>query len=347
MDTKKLQLNFFIGLLLAVFALALALFYPFIAPIALAFMAAVVIRPVHKWVLKEVKGRKTLGAILTVIIAMIVLLVPAAVLIQQVTSEAINFYQDVRDGELGTFGTVTESVVGPIEAFFPGFDIDVAGAVRALADKVVSNASAIFSSTASIALGLFIAVVSLFYMLRDGHYFRKAIVELSPLTDSYDNVIIRKIEEAVGSVVRGSLFVALGQGVVATVGFFIFGVPHAILWGAVTAIAALLPGIGTAITIVPIALYLVASGSTGAAIGLCVWGAIAVGVVDNIVMPIVVGKGFKVHPLLVLVSVLGGLSLFGPIGIFLGPLVIALLAALVEIYKIIILDDQGKVKTQV
>ncbi len=347
MNTKKLQLYFFIGLLLSVVALTLALFQPFIAPIALAFMASIAIRPVDRWFLGKFKGRRTLAAVATVLFAMIVIMVPLAVLVQQITAEAFNFYGDVRAGGVSGFDYITKYIVQPVQSVFPEFNPDISGTVQTLADSLVSNASKIFSSTASIALSLFVAVIALFYMLRDGGGFRKSIVKLSPLSDKYDNDIIEKIEKAVNSVVRGSLFTCLLQGTIATIGFLIFGVPHALLWGALTAVVALLPGIGTALTIVPSILFLLAQDSTWSAIGLAAWGIVAVGLVDNFIMPIVVGRGFTVHPLLVLLSVIGGLAFFGPVGLFLGPLVIALLAALVEIYKLLILDDSEKKETNI
>ncbi|MEN9622202.1 MAG: hypothetical protein RLZZ67_636 [Candidatus Parcubacteria bacterium] len=342
MNTKKLQLYFFIGLLLAVVALALALFQPFIAPIALAFMASIVVRPVDNWFLKVFKHKRTLAAILTVVFMFVVILVPLSILVQQITIESFNFYNEVRGGELTSFSHISEYIIEPVQKIFPDFNPDVAGTVNSLADGLVSNASKIFSGTASLALSVFIAILALFYMLRDGAGFRKVLVELSPLADKYDNDIIEKIERAVNSVVRGSLFASLLQGTLTALGFVIFGVPHALLWGAVAAVASLLPSVGTALVIVPGILFLLTQDAAGAAIGLTVWGILAVGTIDNIITPIVVGKGFTVHPLLVLLSVIGGLSFFGPVGLFLGPLVIALLSALVEIYKLIILDDEHK-----
>lgn len=342
MDNKKLQLYFFLGLLLAVLVLVFALFRPFVAPIALAFMAAIIVKPVDRKILSAVKGRRTLAAVATTLFVILVILVPIGLLFQQIIVEAVQFYNDIREGGLGGFNQAISYVLEPIQRVFPGFDPDLRGAVTALADALVSNATKIFSSTASLVLGLFVAVLSLFYILRDGHRFRKAIVELSPLSDKYDTEIIDKVERAVNSVVRGSLFVALTQGVLATIGFFIFGVPHALLWGALAAVAALLPGIGTGLVVIPAVLYLVATGSYGFAIGLTIWGAVAIGLVDNIVLPVIVGRGFTVHPLLILLSVLGGLAFFGPIGLFLGPLVLALFFALIEIYKLLILDDKAK-----
>ncbi len=347
MDTKKLQLYFFITLLLVVFGLTLALFKPFIAPIALAFMTAIVVQPIDRRFLAYFNNRRTIAAVATLLFVLVVILVPLTVLVQQITVETYNFYTEIKKDGPDGIENLASYVIEPIQSFFPGFNPDVHGTIDTFADSLVSNATRIFSSTASIGLGIFIAIIALFYMLRDGERFRKTIVELSPLADAYDNEIIERIERAVNSVVRGSLFTSLIKGLLATLGFLIFGVPHALLWGMLTAIVSLLPGIGAGLTIVPAILYLIAKESIGGAVGLGAWGFIVVGLVDNILMPIVVGKGFTVHPLLILLSVLGGLAFFGPVGLFLGPLVIALLSALVEIYKLIILDDSGKKTTAV
>ncbi|HVU06843.1 MAG TPA: AI-2E family transporter [Candidatus Paceibacterota bacterium] len=342
MDTKKLQLHFFIGILLLVAILTVCLFWSFIAPLALAFMAAIVARPIHQFLLREWGNRRTLATLATVFFVLVVALVPLGILIHQATIESINFYTDVRDGNRGALDMISDSVIGPLHSLFPAWNIDVKGYVKGVADSLVRNAGGIFSSASSVALSTFIAIVGLFYMLRDGHAFKKTVIDLSPLADRYDNQIIEKIERAVNSVVRGSLFTSLIKGILATIGFAIFGVPHAILWGMLTAIVSLLPGIGAGLTIIPASLYLLALDRLVPAVGVLVWGTIVVGLVDNFVMPFVVGRGFTVHPLFVLLSVVGGIIFFGPIGLFLGPLVIALLSALLEIYKLVILDDEGK-----
>lgn len=340
MDTKRLQLHFFIGLLLLVVALTIALFWSFLAPLALAFMAAIVVRPFHRRLLRAWQGKKTLAALVTVAVVLLVVLIPLGFIVHQVTVESLNFYTDVQAGNIGGLDVISEKVSSSVQSIFPAWSFDVRGYLQGIAESLVQNAGGIFSSASSLALGAFIAVIGLFYMLRDGRSFRRTIVELSPLADKYDNEIIDKIERAVNSVVRGSLFTSLLKGVFAAAGFAVFGVPHAILWGMLTAVVSLLPGIGAGLTIIPTVAYLFVIDQPSAAIGLAVWGTVVVGLVDNVVMPFMMGKGFTVHPLFVLLSVVGGIIFFGPVGLFLGPLIIALLSALVEIYKLLVLDDE-------
>ena len=158
------------------------------------------------------------------------------------------------------------------------------------------------------------------------------LIELSPLNDKEDEGVFDRLELAVNSVIKGNLVIALVQGVLTTIGFMLFGVPNAILWGTVAAVAALIPGIGTGLVFIPAVAFLFFTGANVPAFGLFIWGALGVGLIDNFLGPKLVGSGMKLHPLLVLLSVLGGLMYFSPAGVFLGPLSLSLLFALLSIY---------------
>jgi predicted PurR-regulated permease PerM len=173
----------------------------------------------------------------------------------------------------------------------------------------------------------------MFYFMRDGAYIKRKFVSWSPLLDKYDEYITSTLKRAILSVFGGTVVVAVIQGILTGIGFLIFDIPAPAVWGAVAAIAAFIPGIGTSLVIVPGIIYLLIAGNTTYAIGLAIWGIVAVGLIDNILGPHLVNKGVHIHPFLILVSVLGGLSTFGPIGFILGPLVLALLFALLEVYR--------------
>jgi predicted PurR-regulated permease PerM len=196
-----------------------------------------------------------------------------------------------------------------------------------------TNIDSLFSKAAGFVLGAVVLLFALYFILRDGKSLKRQLVNLSPLPDRQDEQIFSKLNSAVHSVVWGSLAVGLIQGVLTGIGFAIFGVPSPALWGSVAVVAALVPGIGTALVLIPGVVYLFATGSAGMAIGLLIWGAIAVGLIDNFLGPLLINRGVKIHQFLILLSVLGGLSFFGPIGFIAGPLVLSLLFALLEIYK--------------
>jgi predicted PurR-regulated permease PerM len=323
------------------------LFLPFLAPVALAFMVALIFRPIHRWFNALFGQRRAIASIVTILCVVIIVFLPLTFLVERLASESYNFYFDIRERGLGDLDRLTYYFIHPIQQFFPGFDPDIAGYVQSLIGAFADNLGTLFSQTASIVIQFLLGIISLFYILKDGHKFRRMLVELSPLSDRYDVEIISKLESAVVSVVRGSLLTALVQGCFVAIGFSIFGIGHPVLWGSFAAIAALLPGLGTSLVMIPAVLYLFVMGSSGAAIGLTIWSVIAVGLIDNILLPFFVGKASKIHPLFVLFAVLGGIFLFGFSGIFLGPLIVALLFALLDIYRLIILDDKNKKITTV
>jgi predicted PurR-regulated permease PerM len=148
-----------------------------------------------------------------------------------------------------------------------------------------------------------------------------------------DSHIFIKLEQAVKSIFVGSMSVAILQGISIGLSFNIFGVPNPALWGSIAAIAALIPGIGTSLVLVPGILYLFITGNTGPAIGQAIWGITAIIVIDNMLGSYLVNRGIKIHQFVILLSVLGGIVFFGPIGFVLGPLVLAFLFSLLEIYR--------------
>lgn len=176
-------------------------------------------------------------------------------------------------------------------------------------------------------------LLAIFYFLKDGAHFRKALIVLSPLEDKDDEKILTRLSRAVNGVIKGYLLIALAQGILMWLGLLIFGVPNPALWGVVAAITSLIPTIGTALVSVPAILFLLATGNSASAIGLAVWAAVIVGTVDNFLSPFVISGKTNVPSFLILFSVLGGISLLGPVGILIGPLTISLLYTLISIYR--------------
>ena len=194
--------------------------------------------------------------------------------------------------------------------------------------------------TIDLFFNLFICFIAFYYFLKDGKELVKAIVSLSPLPDKNDYEILDKLEGAIVSVVRGSLVIAVIQGTLAWLGLLIFGVPNSVLLGSAAAITSLIPGAGTALIMVPSIIYLFLTGPIGNAAGLLVWQVIVVGLIDNMLSPMLIRRGMKVHPLFILLSVFGGLIFFGPIGFLLGPVVLSLLFAMIEIYKFLLASEK-------
>ena len=153
------------------------------------------------------------------------------------------------------------------------------------------------------------------------------------MSDKDEQKIINRLTQTIGGVIKGSLLIALIQGILSGVGLTIFGVPNPALWGVVAGITSLIPFAGTAFVSVPAVIFLYATGHMPQAIGLAVWATVIVGLIDNFLGPIIVGRQVKIPQFLILFSVLGGISLLGPVGILIGPLTIGLLYTLISMYR--------------
>lgn len=340
MQAHVLRPYFLLALLFGAFVLAFYIFKPFLIPLAMAAIFAVVLRPVYRRILKVTRGRSALAAIGSILFFIICIVVPVSLVLTQVVAEAYGMYDYFASGEgviaLYTFAGYVSALVSD---WFPGmaFNFDVIATnvdtyVRQGLEFLISRLGGVLTGVSTFVLSLFFFFIALYYLLKDGTALKAKLMELSPLRDTDEERVFGRLAMAVNSVVKGNLLIALIQGVIATIGFTLFGLPNPVLWGTVTAVSALIPAVGTSLVLVPAIIYLFATGMTGQAIGLAVWAVLAVGLIDNMLGPKLVGRGARLHPLLILLSVLGGLAVFGAAGIFLGPLSVALLLALLTIH---------------
>ncbi len=335
---------FFVSLLLAVAILAVLIFLPFLTPIVFAVSLAVIFGPVYRWILRNFckgKEKSAFAASVTLFLVVIVVLVPAFFIITKMYSEIQDIYyylteETGRSAVITLLNTVFDKGSSMIFNVYPGFSFDslnITDYLQQGVEWVFGHVDTLFTGIGRVLMGVFVTFFSLFYFLRDGKEFKKQIMILSPLVDTDDERIFQKLEQAIFSIVGGSLIVGIIQGILTGIGFALFGVPEPTVWGSIAAVAALIPGVGTSLVLVPGILYLFVTGSTTYAFGLLVWGLLAVGLIDNLLGPVLVNKGIKIHPFIILLSVLGGLAFFGVVGFILGPLVLAFLFALLEIYK--------------
>jgi len=342
MQRSHIQAGFFFLLLLGVLGLAFWMFLPYFTTLAVAATIAVVIRPLHDRFVTLVRGREAVASFLSLFVVGVLLLIPLAFVGTQVFFEAKGLYGHmVENGEALT-NEVTDYVEQTVARFAPQLAIDIDAYLGQALGVVVGRLGPLFAGTAQTVVHFFLGMIALYYFLKDGPKFMRSLVLLSPLPDLEDEEVLSRLETAINSIIRGTLIIAIAQGLMTGVGLAIFGVPSPTLWGSMAAIGAVVPGIGTSIVILPAVAYLFLSGSTFAAVGLLVWGVVAVGLIDNFLGPILVGRGIKIHPLFVLFGVIGGLGMFGPVGFLIGPLVLSLLYALLDIYRIMIRPKAGK-----
>lgn len=341
MNREQLRPYFLLLLLLGAISLVGLIFQPFFAPLILAAVFAVILYAPYKRIRTLIGGYPSAAAALTVLTSLLIILLPLSILITLVGNEARQVYLSLEFTEgtprieqvLMTIERAVGSHIPGTEGFAEKLAANIDSYARTSLEWVMGHAGNAFTSLASLLLSLFIFILSLYYFLRDGRKVKRMLVELSPLNDHDDEEVFDRLGRAVNSVVKGSLMIALIQGILSAMGFAIFGLPSAILWGTATSLAALIPGIGTSLVFIPAIIYLFFTAGALPALGLLLWGALAVGLIDNILGPKLIGRGMSLHPLLVLLSVLGGLALYGPIGVFLGPLSVSFLFALLSIYS--------------
>lgn len=327
------QLVFSVIIFVIVGFLAFMVFLPFFNVMALSIILAILLGPVFRWIRKYVK-QDGLAATLSVLFLVAAIIVPLVLVTNVIVDQAQALYNSVSSSETLTSDSVTGWVEGKAQKLFPEFTIDTKSYLTGFSSWVVSKLGGIFTGTVDFVFKLALAFVALFYFLRDGDKLKAHIVSLTPWSKKKDDMFVGSVKTAVRSVVAGSLAIAIIQGVLSGIGFAIFGVPNAVLWGTVAAICALVPGVGTALVWIPAVLFLVATGAPAWAIaGQIIWAVVLVGLIDNFLGPIILEKGINIHPLLILFSVLGGIQFFGPEGFLLGPLVLSVLFVLVRIFK--------------
>lgn len=331
MTKEKIQHNFLYVLFAIVGSIGLFILSPYFTVLFVAVMFAILFKPMYVRLESWAKGRKAVSALVATIIVMMVVLIPVSLIGFQVFQEAKQLYIAFADGTIST-GPLSMAAQRYMPQAGAMFSADINQYVEKGLQWLLGNLSTWFSSVVGIFAGFFLMLFILFFLFKDGDMFKKLLVSLSPFDEGHNKELLDRIEGSVASVVKGSLLVATLQGSLAGVGYMIVGVPNPVLWGVISIFASLIPGIGTALVIIPVLAFLLLAGHVSGAIILALWSGIFVWWSDSLIRPWFVGKQTKLHPLIVLLSALGGIQIFGFIGFLIGPIVFSILAALIGIY---------------
>jgi predicted PurR-regulated permease PerM len=335
MQHRIIESFFFLGLLIGTLVLTALMFKPFFTMLFLAAVLAFLLNGINERLSLRL-GSRNGGALVTTLGAVFVILVPLSFLLWQAVTQAAGLYAYlqilVAPDALTSLFTRIWGTVASLVPWLKVDDASIAAAAQTGVQWLLAHTGLVFAGVGRVFFDLFILLFVLFFFLRDNAAIRRRLMQLSPLSDAHEEQILHSMGRTVGATVRGKVVLAFIQGVLAMVGLWLFGVPAYALWGFAVMIASFVPTIGTALVFVPTIAYLVVTASLGSAIGLTLWAAVLVGMVDNVLGPKLMAKGTPVHPLLMFLSVLGGLTFFGPIGVLLGPVVVALLYSLFDIY---------------
>lgn len=330
------QRSLFFGLLIGGTALFLWMLRGFIMPILWAIVFAVVLFPLHRRLLRHVKSA-TLSALLTIIVLLVVVFGPVAGLGTLITNDAINLYQQFTSQDID-FIEQLQSYPVVVQA------LDVVGisaeelaaraveAVRTAAVWIANEAFSIGAKTLNALVQTVLMLYILFFLLRDGERLGAFVYRILPLGNEREHLLFRRFTSTTRAMFRGTILVALVQGCIGGVLFSIAGVPNATLWGAVMAFLALIPAVGPALVLIPAGIFMIATGNIWQGVVLLV-GSGVVSVIDNILRPILAGRGADMPEALILLAVLGGLATFGIAGVILGPVVAALFLAIWSLFE--------------
>ncbi|MFA5773128.1 MAG: AI-2E family transporter [Candidatus Paceibacterota bacterium] len=333
MQITSTEKYFLFVLLLITVVITLLIFYPFLAMLVLATAFAVVLNPIYLWIKKHlVKNIAWLASLLTVIIFLVFLCVPLFFIGKAVFNQTQDLYLNVISS--GNSSHFIESINSSINKLLPeGFSFDIHSKITQLVSSLSNNLTKFFSSTINSIVMFVLMIFTLFYLLKDGEKWEKGFMKILPLRDNNTSEILTNLKKSINRIFKGSFIIAIAQGILAWIGFTVFGVPNAIIWAIVAAIASFIPTIGTSVVTVPAILFLFFTGMQLQALGLLIWSIIIVGTIDNILSPYIISKDTEIPSLFILFAILGAVSLIGPLGILIGPLVLSLLYSLVSIYK--------------
>jgi predicted PurR-regulated permease PerM len=331
MQTKTLERYFFFSILLLTIVFSFLIFRPFITILAVGACFAIVLHPILKW-LKSKKVPNGLAAFLVVLLFIILVCGPLLGIGILMFKQSQGLYFSISEG--GSARQIIEILNTQINNILPeGANLDITDRISDFASVISANLAKIFSATLATIFGFVLTILTLFYFLKDGSTWKKALTELSPLSEKNNQKIIQKLFKTINGVIKGYLLIALTQGFVMGLGLTLFNVPNPILWGFVAAMASLIPTIGTSLVSIPVIIYLFINGNNTHAIGFALWAAAMVGSIDDFLSPYIIGSSINIPTLLILFSILGGIVLLGPVGILIGPITISFLYTLVSIYR--------------
>ena len=341
--SSALEAKFFLLLLVVVSLAFFWVLWPYYGAVFWGSVLAILFNALFLRLLKKMPQKRTLAALLTLSIILVLVILPVGLISALLTQEAASVYQRVQSGEL-SFGRYFQQVYNALPAWVTGIlgrsGLDNLGLIQ---DRVTSSLTqgSQFIATQALSIGqnafdffvsFFIMLYLLFFFLRDGGALSRRIKEAIPLEADIKRNLFSKFTTVIRATVKGNIVVAVMQGALGGLIFWFLGIHAPVLWGTLMAFLSLLPAVGAAIVWIPVAIYFLATGAIWQGVALIAYGVLVIGLVDNILRPILVGKDTKMPDYVVLVSTIGGMSLFGLNGFVIGPVIAAMFMAAWDIF---------------
>jgi predicted PurR-regulated permease PerM len=314
--------------------------------VLLAAILSGLVYPLYSVLLRRLRGRKTWASLGTLVVVVLVVGLPLLAFFGLVATQAVEVSQTAGpwiQQQISQVGELDQRLRGlPILDRIPGMQrllpssqevvAKVGEAASGVGTFLVRSLAEVTRGTVGFFFQLFIMLYAMFFFLADGESILHRILFYIPLAPEDEERLLEKFVSVARATLKGSLLIAVIQGVLAGLAFWAAGVPGWAFWGTVTIVVATIPAVGGAIVWVPMVVYLFFTGHTAAALGLLVWSGLVVSMVDNFLRPRLVGRDTRMSDLLILLSTLGGIMLFGPVGFVVGPIVAALFVTVWHLY---------------
>ena len=350
MQQNNYSKYFFVFLFLILLYLAYLIIQPFLTALIFGIILAYISYPLYSWI-NKITRRNYLSATITCLIIFIIVATPLVYLIKNMSSEANYLYIRAKQ-KIATESffnlqckykeSTACTIINRINGFLSQEDVkdQLSVLVRRITIYVQSSVGEFILALPRLFINLFVIITSIFYLLTNGEYIFDKIRKIIPLKSVHQDEIIKRFSDVIFAVIYGSIAVALIQGLIALIGFYVFEVSNPLLWAIATTVFAIVPFVGAWIIWVPISLLKILDGLADdnmnvvwKGIGLFIYGVVLISAVDNFVKPYIIGERAKIHSLVIILGVFGGLLVFGPVGFFIGPLILAILKTFVEIYE--------------
>jgi predicted PurR-regulated permease PerM len=327
------QITLFL-LTLGVLILCALLLHPFFSAIVGAIVLAVITQRPYDWMASRIKNRSLCAAV-TLTLIVLAVIIPTFFLAQKLGEQALHTVNAFRNGahqeKITSFIANRPALANRIEDFTSSIDIN--NATRSTAAYLGGNLAGLLGNSVRIVTQLVVMLFLLFFLLRDRALALTSLRALLPLHEYESTELLDRVGNTILATALGRLTIAAVQGVLAGLAFWVLGVPGVILWAFTLTACAMIPAFGSFLVWGPVAIYLGLTGHWGKAALLGLWGAVIVSTIDNILYPILVGSHLRAHTATILLSILGGIAVFGPIGIVLGPVLFTLAATLLDIWQ--------------
>jgi predicted PurR-regulated permease PerM len=339
---QKQHRYFIISLFILALLLLLIVIKEFIIPILMAMLLAGLFHPYYQKFLVLTKGKQSLSSALVILMFLLVIVIPSFFMVAEIIHQASyvsgKIFPFIETQFLATEKThnslpkwipFKEELVPYTEEIFS----KLSTLVESITSIIISSLSSLTQGTLVFFFNFFVTLYAMHYFLTDGKNLLEKIPNYLPITHQEFRKITTQAVSISKATLKGAFLIGIIQGALVGVAFAVIGIPGAVFWGAVSALFSLIPSVGTAIVYVPVAVYLLITHQVTAGVGLLIWGFGIVSSVDNVLRPYFVGKDTQIPDILVLISTLGGIGLFGITGIIVGPVIVGLFMTIAKIYK--------------